>query len=65
MGDEQEKKSLQMNGLNLMEKILVIEGARLAFTIWDVGGTLLLLLLILSLLLLLVLVVVVFNYIFD
>uniref|UniRef100_A0A3Q7IA49 Septum-promoting GTP-binding protein 1 n=2 Tax=Solanum lycopersicum TaxID=4081 RepID=A0A3Q7IA49_SOLLC len=27
-----------MNGLNLMEKILVIEGARIAFTIWDVGG---------------------------
>ncbi|XP_010327168.1 septum-promoting GTP-binding protein 1 [Solanum lycopersicum] len=38
VGDEQEKKSLQMNGLNLMEKILVIEGARIAFTIWDVGG---------------------------
>lgn len=39
VGDEQEKKCLEMRGLNLMDKIVVVEGARIAFTIWDVGGT--------------------------
>lgn len=38
VGDEQEKRCLQMNGLNLMDKTLVVRGARIAFRIWDVGG---------------------------
>lgn len=38
VGDEQEKKSLQMKGLNLMDKMLFVRGARIAFKIWDVGG---------------------------
>lgn len=38
VGDEQEKRSLQMKGLNLMDKTLIVRGARIAFRIWDVGG---------------------------
>ncbi|KAK6946868.1 Small GTPase [Dillenia turbinata] len=38
VGDEQEKKSLHMSGLNLMDKTLFVKGARIAFSIWDVGG---------------------------
>ncbi|CDP05776.1 unnamed protein product [Coffea canephora] len=38
VGDEQEKRGLQMKGLNLMDKILFVRGARIAFRIWDVGG---------------------------
>ncbi|KAL1556024.1 septum-promoting GTP-binding protein 1-like isoform X2 [Salvia divinorum] len=38
VGDEEERKSLQMKGLNLMDKTLQIRGARIAFRIWDVGG---------------------------
>ncbi|KAI3456957.1 hypothetical protein Pfo_013620 [Paulownia fortunei] len=38
VGDEEEKRSLQMKGLNLMDKTLHIRGARIAFRIWDVGG---------------------------
>ncbi|KAJ9671394.1 hypothetical protein PVL29_025206 [Vitis rotundifolia] len=38
VGDEQEKKCLQMTGLNLMDKTLIVQGARIAFSIWDVGG---------------------------
>ncbi|XVE80345.1 hypothetical protein DITRI_Ditri14bG0132400 [Diplodiscus trichospermus] len=37
VGDEQEK-SLQMSGLNLVNKTLFVQGARIAFSIWDVGG---------------------------
>ncbi|XWS11195.1 hypothetical protein CRYUN_Cryun38cG0063200 [Craigia yunnanensis] len=37
VGDEQEK-SLQMTGLNLVNKTLSVQGARIAFSIWDVGG---------------------------
>ncbi|CAA0813950.1 Ras-related small GTP-binding family protein [Striga hermonthica] len=37
-GDENEKRSLQMKGLNVMDKIMGVEGATIAFTIWDVGG---------------------------
>ncbi|XP_012465768.1 septum-promoting GTP-binding protein 1 [Gossypium raimondii] len=37
VGDEQEK-SLQMTGLNLVNKTLFVQGARIAFSIWDVGG---------------------------
>lgn len=38
VGDEQEKKSLEMTGLNLMDKTLIVQDARIAFSIWDVGG---------------------------
>ncbi|XP_059662513.1 septum-promoting GTP-binding protein 1 [Cornus florida] len=38
VGDEQEKRCLQMKGLNLIDKTLVVQGARIAFRIWDVGG---------------------------
>ncbi|KAJ0046361.1 hypothetical protein Pint_04200 [Pistacia integerrima] len=37
VGDEQEK-CLQMAGLNLINKTLMVQGARIAFSIWDVGG---------------------------
>ncbi|GFP90003.1 septum-promoting GTP-binding protein 1 [Phtheirospermum japonicum] len=38
VGDEEEKRSLQMKGLNVMDKLMCIQGARIAFKIWDVGG---------------------------
>ncbi|GAB4849629.1 hypothetical protein Ancab_004423 [Ancistrocladus abbreviatus] len=38
VGDEQERKGLEMNGLNLMDKTLLVRGARISFSIWDVGG---------------------------
>ncbi|GMY31377.1 septum-promoting GTP-binding protein 1-like [Fagus crenata] len=38
VGDEQEKKSLDMAGLNLMDKTLSVQGARISLEIWDVGG---------------------------
>ncbi|KZV29524.1 septum-promoting GTP-binding protein 1 [Dorcoceras hygrometricum] len=38
VGDLQEQRSLQMKGLNLMDKTFDIGGARIACNIWDVGG---------------------------
>ncbi|MFS7940660.1 putative small GTPase, P-loop containing nucleoside triphosphate hydrolase [Helianthus anomalus] len=38
VGDEQESRSIEMAGLNLMDKTLSFGGARIAFRIWDVGG---------------------------
>lgn len=38
VGDEQERKSMEMKGLNLMDKTMFIKGARIAFRIWDVAG---------------------------
>jgi Rab family protein len=38
VGDEVEKRSLQMEGLNLMDKTLYVQGARISFCIWDVAG---------------------------
>ncbi|KAI3825790.1 hypothetical protein L1987_07431 [Smallanthus sonchifolius] len=38
IGDEKESGSLEMAGLNLMDKTLSFGGARIAFNIWDVGG---------------------------
>ncbi|XP_004491360.1 septum-promoting GTP-binding protein 1 [Cicer arietinum] len=38
VGNEVEKRSLQMEGLNLMDKTLSIQGARISFCIWDVAG---------------------------
>ncbi|KAI9116581.1 hypothetical protein K1719_012748 [Acacia pycnantha] len=32
-----EKRSLQMKGLNLMDKTFFVEGARISFSIWDVA----------------------------
>ncbi|KAK1326694.1 hypothetical protein QJS10_CPA01g00943 [Acorus calamus] len=38
VGDVEEQRCLQMSGLNLMDKIFFVKGARIAFSIWDVGG---------------------------
>uniref|UniRef100_A0A1D1YUS7 Septum-promoting GTP-binding protein 1 n=1 Tax=Anthurium amnicola TaxID=1678845 RepID=A0A1D1YUS7_9ARAE len=38
VGDLEEQRGLQMAGLNLMDKILYVKGARIAFSIWDVKG---------------------------
>lgn len=38
VGTEQEQRSLDMAGLNLMDKTLTVQGARISFNIWDVGG---------------------------
>jgi Rab family protein len=38
VGNEVEKRSLQMEGLNLMDKTLYVQGARISFCIWDVAG---------------------------
>ncbi|XP_044501342.1 septum-promoting GTP-binding protein 1 isoform X2 [Mangifera indica] len=38
VGDEAQEKCLEMTGLNLIDKTLVVQGARIAFSIWDVGG---------------------------
>ncbi|CAM8900832.1 unnamed protein product [Rhodiola kirilowii] len=38
VGDEQENRGLEMAGLNLVDKVLTVQGARIAFTIWDVAG---------------------------
>jgi Rab family protein len=38
VGDEQEKKCVQMTGLNLVNKTLSVQGARISFSLWDVGG---------------------------
>lgn len=38
VGDEQERRCLQMKGLNLMDKTMRVKGARIAFSIWDVAG---------------------------
>ncbi|MQL85729.1 hypothetical protein Taro_018259 [Colocasia esculenta] len=38
VGDVEEQGGLHMTGLNLMDKVLPVKGARLAFSIWDVGG---------------------------
>ncbi|XP_008454521.1 septum-promoting GTP-binding protein 1 isoform X2 [Cucumis melo] len=38
VGDEQERNSLQMSGINLMNKTLSIQNALISFCIWDVKG---------------------------
>ncbi|KAK4420748.1 Septum-promoting GTP-binding protein 1 [Sesamum alatum] len=38
VGDEEEKRSLQMKGVNVMDKTVCVQGARIAFRMWDVGG---------------------------
>lgn len=37
VGNEQERR-IQMTGLNLVNKTLSLQGARISFSIWDVGG---------------------------
>jgi len=36
--DGEEQNGLQMTGLNLMDKTMVVRGARIAYSIWDVAG---------------------------
>lgn len=38
VGDVEEESGLQMTGLNLMDKVLLVRGAKIAFSIWDVAG---------------------------
>ncbi|KAH0458883.1 hypothetical protein IEQ34_011697 [Dendrobium chrysotoxum] len=38
VGEEEENRGLHMNGLNLMDKVFLVRGVRIAFSIWDVGG---------------------------
>ncbi|KAJ4976185.1 hypothetical protein NE237_001291 [Protea cynaroides] len=38
VGDEEEQRCLEMSGLNLMDKVFLVKDARIAFSIWDVGG---------------------------
>ncbi|XP_042493917.1 septum-promoting GTP-binding protein 1-like [Macadamia integrifolia] len=38
VGEEQEQSCLQMSGLNLMDKVFLVKGVKIAFSIWDVGG---------------------------
>ncbi|KAF3330044.1 septum-promoting GTP-binding protein 1-like isoform X1 [Carex littledalei] len=38
VGEEEEKKGMEMSGLNLMDKVLMVRGATIALTIWDVAG---------------------------
>lgn len=39
LGDAEEQRRLEITGLNLMDKVLDVKGgARIAFSIWDVGG---------------------------
>nr|CAD1819249.1 unnamed protein product [Ananas comosus var. bracteatus] len=36
--DGEEQRGLHLTGLNLMDKVLVVRGVRIGFTIWDVAG---------------------------
>ncbi|CAH9107689.1 unnamed protein product [Cuscuta epithymum] len=38
VGDDQEMRCLQMDGINFMDKTLIVRGARIALSIWDVGA---------------------------
>ncbi|PKA45655.1 Ras-related protein RABC2a [Apostasia shenzhenica] len=38
VGKGEENQGLQLTGLNLMDKVFFVRGARIAFSIWDVGG---------------------------
>ncbi|GMP66886.1 hypothetical protein CsSME_00027058 [Camellia sinensis var. sinensis] len=39
VGREREEHGFQMTGLNRMDKTLCVRGARIAYSIWEVGGT--------------------------
>lgn len=36
--DGEEQNGLQLTGLNLMDKMMAVRGARIAYSIWDVAG---------------------------
>jgi len=38
VGDEKEKHGSPMEGLNQMDKTLVVKGARISYCIWEVQG---------------------------
>jgi hypothetical protein len=38
VGNGEDPNGLQMTGLNLMDKTLAVQGARIAYSIWDVAG---------------------------
>lgn len=39
VGDEQEEQRfLEMTGVSLMDKTLMVQDARISFSLWDVGG---------------------------
>ncbi|URE09200.1 septum-promoting GTP-binding protein [Musa troglodytarum] len=38
VGDLEEQRELHAAGLNSMDKVLFVRGARIAFSIWDIGG---------------------------
>jgi len=38
VGDEKEKQGSPMEGLNQMDKTLVVKGARISYCIWEVQG---------------------------
>ncbi|ONI13182.1 hypothetical protein PRUPE_4G208400 [Prunus persica] len=38
VGDEQEQRYLEMTGVTLMDKTQIVQGARISFSLWDVGG---------------------------
>ncbi|CAN6452223.1 unnamed protein product [Victoria cruziana] len=38
VGEGEERSCLQTTGLNQMDKVLLVQGAKIAFNLWDVGG---------------------------
>lgn len=38
VGDEKEKQGSKMEGLNQMDKTLVVKGVRISYCIWEVQG---------------------------
>lgn len=39
VGNEKEQGDIQTSGINLMDKTLYVGGARISYSIWEVGGT--------------------------
>jgi hypothetical protein len=40
VGNEVEQEALQKKGLNMVDKTLLVGGARISYCIWEVGGML-------------------------
>lgn len=38
VGNEMEESKSEQRGLNLMDKTLMVRGARISYSIWEVGG---------------------------
>lgn len=38
MGDEKEQRGVYENGLSSIDKTLIVGGARITYSIWEVGG---------------------------